>query len=572
MITSDPKARAARIVQLREILARSAAPQDKDLLASFAPVCYAEMPDRIALGLSIEVLAARLKEHFQFVVREMPPATQLYKGLPGIHVSARNASEQEARATGAGQGLPLETTIVETHTFDVPFIFESLKNYLQKADLRVFSAIHPTFSVRRQWERIVAIGGPQEDGSKESFCHFQIERVESKERLRRIEHEIFSVLKTVLTAVEDFQDMVRMAREIGPRLRSRRGQPGDAESARAFLDWLLADNYILIGMARYRLGADGLPDRVPESALGVFTDAALLPVVFPGVMEEVEGHINPSPDDERIVDIDHCNNASALYHLEPIDDIVIREWAADGTLAGAILLLGRFAKGAFTDKASDIPLLKEKQERLLADSGTVPNSHASREIRGVFNRFPKRELFYADVQSLKEHHRPHRLHGGRRRDRGSQPQRHGLRRPLHSVLAPALLLQDRGGAAESALRGLRPDLLQHLGRLRCRDPSPLLLRRTNQLERPIEIDAVRRIVQSTGHDLGGPRRRRPGDRLWRARGAAAVRALHTPRDAQWPVPRVHAPRRGRRGREAPREPRGAPRGRASSGAPRRRLL
>src|SRR5262245_32725799 len=197
------------------------------------------MPDRIALGLSIEVLAARLKEHFQFVVREMPPPSQLYKGLPGIHVSARNPSEQEARATGAGQGLPLETTIVETHTYDVPFIFESLKNYLQKAGLRVFSAIHPTFSVRRQWERIVSIGGPQEDGSKESFCHFQIERIESKERLRHVEHEIFSVLKTVQTAVEDFHDMQRMAREIGPRLRARRGRPGDAESARAFLDWLL---------------------------------------------------------------------------------------------------------------------------------------------------------------------------------------------------------------------------------------------------------------------------------------------------------------------------------------------
>ena len=32
----------------------------------------------------------------------------------------------------------------------------------------------------------------------------------------------------------------------------------------------------------------------------------------------------------------------------------------------------------------------------------MPNSHAYREIRALFNRFPKRELFYANAQSLKE--------------------------------------------------------------------------------------------------------------------------------------------------------------------------
>jgi hypothetical protein len=50
--------------------------------------------------------------------------------------------------------------VVETHTLDAPFIFESLKNYFRKAGLRVFSAVHPILSARRQWERIVWIGGP----------------------------------------------------------------------------------------------------------------------------------------------------------------------------------------------------------------------------------------------------------------------------------------------------------------------------------------------------------------------------------------------------------------------------
>jgi glutamate dehydrogenase len=402
MITSDPRQRAGKLSQVREILARQASPEDRELLLSFASVMFAETPDRVALGLSAEALAARLVDQFRFVVREMPPPTQLYKGLPGLHVVARNPGEAGWVARGPANGLPQEITVVETHTPDAPFIFESLKNYFRKAGLRVFSSVHPIFTVRRQWERIVWIGGPHDEGAREVYCHFQIERLETKDRLRHLEHEIYSVLKAVFTAVEDFPEMLAATREVFPRLRSRRGRPEDVESARAFLEWLLDDNYIFQGTVRYRVGSDGRPHRVQESASGVFTDATLLPVVFPGLIEEVEAHLLPAANDFRIIDVDYCNTASAIYHLEPIDDIVLREWGKDGELVEATLLVGRLAKGAFTQKRGEIPLLKEKLEWLLEHSGAQPNSYAYREIRAVFNRFPTRELFYANVQALKE--------------------------------------------------------------------------------------------------------------------------------------------------------------------------
>ncbi len=401
MITADPRQRQLRLDQIREILERNASPEDRELLTAFAPVVFAETPDRLALSLSPPALAARIQEHFRFVAREIPPATQLYKGVPGIHVAARNPEAAGASAQ-AGGGLPSEVTVVETHTLDAPFIFESLKNYFRKAGLRVFSAVHPIFTVRRQWERIVWLGGPHDEGSKEVYCHFQIERVESRERLRHIEHEIYAVLKCVFTAVEDFGDMQRAVRDLAPRLRARAGNDAEVAPARAFLDWLLEDNYIFQGVAKYRLGPDGHPERVPESATGIFTDATLVPVVFPGLAEEIESRLRPAPNDARIVDVDFCNNATAIYQLEPIDDIVVRCWNADGTLAEATVLMGRFAKGAFTQKSAEIPLLAEKLDWILDASDVIEKSYAYREIRALFNRFPTRELFYANVRSLKE--------------------------------------------------------------------------------------------------------------------------------------------------------------------------
>ncbi len=400
MITQDPENRAQVISKIIDLINRTAPEKDRNLVLSFAPVILEEAPDRILFMLPPEILAERLLRHYQFIVHAMPPSIQLFKGPPGIHVSVHNPDEAEAKAMGGGAGLPLETTVVRTHTLDAPFIFESLKNYFSKAGLRVYSAVHPIFSVRRQWERIVWIGPPHEEGTKESYCYFQIEPVDSKERLRRIQHEIFCVLKCVFLAVEDFQAMTSLTRETARRLKGKDGSD-EIESARAFTDWLLDENYVFLGVARYAAGQDGHPQRIQDSVTGVFNDPELLPVVFPGLMEEVESHILPSPEDSHIVGMDYSKNASAIYHLDPIDYIVLREFDGQGGFAGANLLLGRFSRGTFVQRADRIPILKQKLQTILKDSGAIEKSHIFRELINTFNRMPMRELFYAPPAALK---------------------------------------------------------------------------------------------------------------------------------------------------------------------------
>jgi glutamate dehydrogenase len=400
MITADPARRAVLLSDIQQRLARSSAAEDRDCLAAFASVVFPEMPDAMALQLEPGALAERVAGYFRFVAKSIPPEHQLYRGLPGIHVSVRNPDEAEEAATGSASGHYHEVTIVETHTPDAPFIFESLRNFFQNEGLRVFSAIHPIFTVRRQWERIAWIGGAGEDGSRELYCQFRIERVEAREKLRRLEHQIYALLKSVFLAVEDYGEMVRSMAALAGRLRGRRPADGPAV-AQAFLRWLADDNYVHLGMLRFVRGADGQLHAAQDAALGAFRDVALLPTVFPGLDERVAAQVEPAADDDRIVDIDYCTNASAIHHLEPIDDIVVREWAADGTLAGATILLGRLAKSAFATRAQDIPLLGQKLDWLLANSGALVNSHAYRETRAIFNHFPKRELLYGDPGSLK---------------------------------------------------------------------------------------------------------------------------------------------------------------------------
>ncbi len=204
--------------------------------------------------------------------------------------------------------------MVQTHTLDKPFIFDSLKNYFQRAGVRVYAAAHPMFTVRRQWEKVVSFGGVQDEGSRESYTFFQIEALESRDRLRRMEHEIVSMLKAVFLAVDDFGDMQRSVREQLGRIHSPRGDAAQLASASAFLEWLLEDNYIFMGTVSYKVGRDGRASRVDESANGAFADPTILPIVFPGVAEHVETHMQPKSGDGRIIDLNFC---TGRHHLPP---------------------------------------------------------------------------------------------------------------------------------------------------------------------------------------------------------------------------------------------------------------
>lgn len=400
MISVSEEEKKQKLDEVLEHLKRTKTDESSVLLESFATVVYNSLPEWMPVGIEADALAERLWDNFRFFVKELPPPPQLYRGLPGLHVVVRNSAEAESLHAVQGKAIPMDTTIVETHTPDAPFIFDSLMNYFRKAGLRLFSAIHPILTVRRQWERVDWIGDAHSEGDKELLCRFRIEQIESPERLRRVEHEIFSVLKSLFLALEDFEEMTHAASGLTGSLRPR-GEGSDREPSTNFLEWLTDENFILMGVMSYRITPEGTADRIPESALGVFRDPGLLPVVFPGLVDEVERKLVPASGDDQIVDIDYCSNAQAIYHLEPIDDIVIRQWDEEGKLERATLLLGRFSQGSFAQRAADIPLLREKRRWLIERSGAAPMSYSFRQLRALFNRFPRRELFYAPAAALK---------------------------------------------------------------------------------------------------------------------------------------------------------------------------
>ena len=208
---------------------------NEELLSAFVAAIFPDLPEPMVEQSDPAPLARSIATAFEFVVQTVPPPVQAYRGAPGLHVAAHNPVDEEV-------------TVVQTHTPHVPFIFESLKNYFQQQGAARLLGHPSVVHGQRQWERIVQVGDAAGDGARELYCQFRIERQESPERLRRIEHQMHALLKAVFLAVEDFPAMRRA--DSGPRieaadparrrLRTRMRRPASSG--------LLQDNFVLMGV------------------------------------------------------------------------------------------------------------------------------------------------------------------------------------------------------------------------------------------------------------------------------------------------------------------------------------
>ena len=545
MITADPQQRVTTLADHhRHPRPNDAAPDDRDLLLAFAPVVFAEMPDSIALRLPPDALAARIQEYFRFVARDDAAGLSALQGAArparrGAQSRAKPKSRRGRRRRRAARDHDRR----DAHARRAVHLREPEELLPEGRAARLLgdpSDLHGAAPVgaracgsaaRRRTARASCSASSGSSGSRR------------KERLRRIEHQM------LFGAEDGVPRRSRTSRRWrGRRARSGRGcaaaaaRPGDAEAARAFLDWLLADNYVLIGMLRYTPGPDGVPQPRTDSALGVFTDPSLLPVVFPGLMEQEQAHMRPADDDDRIIDIDYCPNAHAIHHLEPIDDIVIREWTPDGKLAAATLLLGRLAKGALDRQAAGRAAAAARSSRGCSRTAAQPatrtpiarRARCSITSRAASCSTPTRRRSRRSIDRMVYMSGDNEIVVTTRQSTGYTPCSIAFSDLRYSHKAEEDLKQALGEAFGPISFNTWADM----------GAVALLVFYfdSETLEHPIDVEEVKDITRAHDHDVGGPGRGDPRSGVRPDRRPPPVPPLHPHRHAQRPVSRIDAAR------------------------------
>src|SRR5690606_35224678 len=98
--------------------------------------------------------------------------------------------------------------------------------------------------------------------------------------------------------------------------------------------------------------------------------------------------------------ISKTNAESTVHRRARMDYIGIKKVDAAGRTVGEHRFLGLFTSRAYSEAAENIPILRQKLARILADARVRPGSHDFKEIITIFNSMPKEELFLTSAEEI----------------------------------------------------------------------------------------------------------------------------------------------------------------------------
>ncbi|HET6521221.1 MAG TPA: NAD-glutamate dehydrogenase domain-containing protein, partial [Geminicoccaceae bacterium] len=301
-------------------------------------------------------------------------------------------------------------TVVEVVNDDMPFLVDSVGMALNRRGLAVHLTIHPVIPLRRDAEgRIEQIlcdgeeGGDGADRTIESFIHVEVDRHSDPAVLAAIEADLVNVLEEVRAAVEDWRPMLARVDGALTDLDVGAGalDPEELAEAKALLRWVADNHFTFLGYACYDLvEEDGLEQlrRRQETGLGILRKPPQQPMsrTFATLPPEVRRRAR----ERKPLIITKANTRSPVHRPVHLDYLGVKRFDPGGDVIGEHRFLGLFTSAAYNRNPRDIPVLRRKVARIVAQAGLPPNSHDLKALLNILETYPRDELFQTPDEEL----------------------------------------------------------------------------------------------------------------------------------------------------------------------------
>ena len=320
--------------------------------------------------------------------------------------SARGAEPIAVRAftpTLAEHGYETPGSVVETNTEDWPFLVDSVSAALRGRGIGIHRVLHPIVGVERDADgAIEAVLHPREASRRESVMHFDLDRRLTPEQLTGLEEALRNVLSDVRATVKDFPAMADRARRMVQLAGAGAARYTDEEvdETVAFLEWLLRDNFIFLGYREYRFRDDAI-SVVPDSGLGILSDVSGSTYAKPVPVDSLSPGVRARALEGDLLIVSKTNRLSRVHRPVRMDYVGVRRISPDGEIVGEARMLGLFTTKAYSEPASETPLLHRKLRQILRSEDLIEGSHDYKASVSLFDSFPKDELFAASTDDLR---------------------------------------------------------------------------------------------------------------------------------------------------------------------------
>jgi glutamate dehydrogenase len=255
---------------------------------------------------------------------------------------------------------------------DQPFIVDTVRLFLRTRESQFWGGFNLVFRCSRDARgKIVEVG--TEEGQEESVILYEADVADlsapgaADVLARNLVH--------ARAMVKDFAAMTSAVRTFADGAAQRPG--ADAAETSAFLQWLLADNFVFLGLA-----ANGAP-------LGI-QGLAGSPLLGDPAGDWAAPHLGGA------VKLRKSKLESPVHRSGRIDEILV-----DVAGVGTLFLRGLFTYRAITQPSRHVPILRQMLGVILSENVTTgPGSFRYRGYANVFDSLPTEFLLTATRQSI----------------------------------------------------------------------------------------------------------------------------------------------------------------------------
>ncbi|MGM8909411.1 NAD-glutamate dehydrogenase [Psychrobacter sp. 1U1] len=395
-----------RIGQISDI-ATSYVQKDKSLLDHFINSYYRPLHHETADVINDADLAGMALHHFTLL--------KAYEGSkPQLAVFNPIAEEQHFHSSH---------TIIQMVAYDRPFLVDTMLMSLEAQGIDVHRTYNTIISVTRDENGDLSqVDNADESAtSNMSLIHCEI-AYQNDDELEALHQILLDKVDTLDTVVGDWKEMRARLTDIQTEL-SQKPLPEvyySQQEIQAFLDWILDDHFIFLGYREYRLeggnyiAVDDKSDNNKQGGANQNADLDLFAIGNSGLgllrgaeedklsesFDRLPKELKQLLTEPRVLMLSKSSRVSPVHRPVYMDFLGIHKFDDNGKLVGEYRFIGLLTSQAYQLSVQQIPLLREKANKIMAMADLPRAGHAYYKMMHVINTLPRDDLFQASVEEL----------------------------------------------------------------------------------------------------------------------------------------------------------------------------
>ncbi|MFQ3250621.1 NAD-glutamate dehydrogenase [Glaciecola sp.] len=306
----------------------------------------------------------------------------------------------------AKHGWQSSHTIIEIIVKDMPFLVDSVRMAINRLGIAAHLLLHSPMHVTRNKDNKVTGFSDSKSKSTSVFTEtvflIEIDRQAKRSDIEKLRNELLSVVNEVSLSVSDWKPMREKLASITKGFEKSKSHASAAikSQGKTFLDWLNDHNFTLMGYRYYDVKAiEGDHRWIPDnkSSLGLMKNSI-------NDRERVLKNLPTGARDAALSDnpliLTKTNSRARVHRPAYMDYVGVKEFDDQGRVIGEHRFLGLYSASFYNSSATDLPMLREKIDRMCKISGFDKGTHAYKAFVNIVETYPRDELLQTSDEEL----------------------------------------------------------------------------------------------------------------------------------------------------------------------------